>query len=461
MIFLYQNEDELNGIKTNIDLYCNNHIKYFSQNSIKLGSIGIVELQLIKQVKGYSMLYVSRKISDDTFEIKDTESNNCFIKAWNELEAMYDQGVHIQGVIRFKRTYSWDGLVINPVGFQVELTPSKMLRSKLLTGSTTGIEGFEIIKDDEKGYLCRLDGIKLNAFLKKNNVKHGFVLKIPDFITYIDSDFATKVRGLDYYIHIELPSSLISINSYAFGSSCETNDICSVHINSILDTIGDRREFWYVHFPLSKYLYRDRYNVLNVRYLYTSSFGLEGVQGILDGKTDLYLPYIEVMEKDCFVFGSISPVMLHIGKRLRGIEAVLYDTAGSYKEEDSGFHITYGWESSLMRETVIFDIPDNSGIGYIDLIRDRLIGGNNCIDFSSYTLLLSEYEYRRLKNVIDSAELNKSVALGIIVYKTKEEYEDLKSNLIQYFMDYENYFSNVLSMKSLGKTELLKLNKFS
>ena len=51
MVFLYQNEDELNGIKTNIDLYCNNHIKYFSQNSIKLGSIDIVELQLVKQVK--------------------------------------------------------------------------------------------------------------------------------------------------------------------------------------------------------------------------------------------------------------------------------------------------------------------------------------------------------------------------------------------------------------------------
>ena len=76
---------------------------------------------------------------------------------------------------------------------------------------------------------------------------------------------------------------------------------------------------------------------------------------------------------------------------------------------------------------------------------------------TSHIIVLSDWEYERLKPIIYDSNIGKDGVLGVLPYRSDLEPAFIRSNIINLCTYYKDYFSNYITLKSLGGIEILRL----
>lgn len=391
------------------------------------------------------MYYISKKVKDN-YQVKDTESSEVFVKSYNELMVMHGRGLRIQGVAVIANQF-----IVMPVGLQVELTHNSLAKMSILTGSTSGITGLDLKVDGDRVIAKAVDKSFFD-YIEKNAINNRFILKIPDIVTDIDDFFMEDVSdtsALRFYIHVELPSSLKRIGENAF----HTKNVWKIQLNSILDIMkGSRSVVEYTTdsgIAIDYYLDKKESN-LNVRHLCKDAIYLKG-------RSEIHLPCTEVLERYSFNRREDCPAIIYLGSCIRSIGAVGSNGFSVDKDRETGELSAYGnSESRLMTNASIFFLPDNSDLTSIDLSKSGIIS-ENYIYCTSHILVLSDWEYEKLKPIIYDSKVDKDGVLGVLTYRSDLEFKFIRNNIINLCINYKDYFSKYLTLKSLGGVEILRL----
>lgn len=381
------------------------------------------------------MYYVAKKVKD-RYQIKDTESSEVLIKSYNELMIMYRSGVEIKGVSIVEGV-----LTVTPSSNIWGLNDKLLAKNKLLTGTYTGIKGFDIdFKDDGKVFALPVDR-EFAEYVVENAVDHKFVFALPDIITDLSDNFLSKLDALIQHpidIVIDLPKSLVNIGRNGLITYSDNFIVRDIKFNNIVKGI---RTFGGSSVSVTRGYGNDKFTI-PVNNLDCFTLRLRGIN-------ELYLPDIIKTAKYSINICESNRIKVYLGKGLRSITNFFFHR----KINDNLSSL------ELMTSTAITYLDEDSDIGYIGFHMDEKISDYFC----SYIFVLSESLYEKICERLKSKRgiiRHSNIFIGILTYRNREELDDIDTNIFKYCDNYSKYFSRYLTKEDGGKFTRLRLKEF-
>lgn len=392
------------------------------------------------------MFYINQRVGR-RYEVIDTsngESKLCYKK---DLKELIEGGIHINGAIIYE-----DKVIVRPVGYLINLTKKDMAKNKIALGSSTGIIGFDIGLDEDKLVALPLKPEFLSY--ARSEVKDGiFILQIPEIVTDIDNNFLMYTLSLAHFIqdvrlYIELPSSMTSLSSNSIGSN---SVVYKVHFNNKIDKLYSNHTALLSRVPSSALVEDTNNPYLTARVIGFHTLALRGTD-------TLYLPDIEVLEKDSiYVESPFKFCKIYLGKSITTIENFHLISSGKFSSSFGGAYMVTKLSKDLsrflMNNTCVVFLSSNCSLRRIDLHQDS----SELVTYGSYIFIMSEDEFQRLKGVISQANIGSNTVLGVLCYRSSTELMRIQDYIDCYTRHYSMYFSNYFQEDDLGKIKMLKL----
>ena len=391
------------------------------------------------------MLHI-KSVKDDKYEVFDSDSREVKVLSVEDIESIEASGSHIKGV-----AYIDNLLTITPVPPLYTTDRNELAKNRLVRGSYTGVEGFNLEVKEDRVIAKSLDEDYWD-YIVKNKTDYRFVLAFPDVITDISEDFLSGC--LDYFdlcyvsIVLDLPSSLKRIASSALSSEDYDAKVAGIIFNGVVDEIKSTNG----HRSGTCQLDEDNEIeslTIRVRKLNTRSIGLPFSTSI----NTIYLPDTE--EISFLSIASDGYSSIYLGKSIRSLSHITTPLVKRSQDSDA-----------IMHMADIVYLPDNCNLSQINW--DRCDPTNSDLYFkdayNSYIVVLSEDMYNELVKrynngelVFNGSEFNSWV--GVLTYLNEEELEDIKKNMRSYIKDYKKYFSSYLTNSDFNKIKRLELKR--
>lgn len=345
------------------------------------------------------MYYVKERVSDG-YEILDSQTGEVNTLSIDDIEEMELRGIHIKGVAFIKGV-----LTVTPVPPLYTLNKVDLARNKLVRGSATGVLGFdlEVVGDRVIAKPLSSDFVE---YVKKHKTGYNFVLSIPDIVTDISPDFLKGcIDNLERInIALDLPSSLITIGSYALCG--DMSDIENIIFNGVVESIGEGNPYR----PTCELETQAKYINIKVRNIAKNSIDL-----YVNSSTTLDLSDTEVLKSQSITRG-IKNLNIILGT---GIKYVGNFLSPILSDEYKDFvDIVY--------------IPDNCQLREVDIDSN-----DNCNDlfcFNTYIAVMSDSTYddlceRYRDNRLVITHSKSRIRVGIVTYSNQVELSDIRSRL--------------------------------
>lgn len=400
------------------------------------------------------MFHVKRVVGDK-YEILDSDSNSTRVLDLESIKAMVDAGAKIKGV-----AYICGELTVTPVPPLYSLNRKELARNKLIKGNYTGVKGFDLDVDEDKGrVIAKSLTREYVEYILEHSKDNRFVLAIPDIVTDISSDFVSlcfsSLSWLKDSEHInvciDLPLSLKNINTRAFsyygkGSGAH---IVSMRFNGVADEIDSSSRHSVLDGSSASCTIGDTHvTVQDKSDVVIRSRVLNPYSVTLNCYTSnhIYLPDTEIL-KFASIRRKFSGFNIHLGRGIRSISNFLNAV---------GFADKFAMD---FNPDIVF-IPDGCELSMIDFSEDGLFANNVETDLSSYIAVLSESMYEELVRRYESGRLriktsDKKWMVGILTYRNQEELDDIEKNISNY--TYNRSFSEYFTSSSIGKFTRLRL----
>lgn len=393
------------------------------------------------------MYYVIRKVGME-YEILDDSSNSKQVLAKSDIKSIVDRGIYIKGV-----AYIDNKLTITPVPPLFSLDRLQMAKNKIITGTLTGIAGFDLELGNDSIIALPLSDEFLSYIDEYAEEDGRFVLSFPDCITSISSHFLDCFYNTDmeYRLYVDLPSSLSSIGESGLSYFSYNPIVAGIKFNGVVDRVfGDFTNSTISICNSSKDF------KFNVRHIEPMSIDLSYKYDSSINDVNIFLPDTEVLESTSII-GSRYNVFL--GNSIREI--------GVFSSEMLKTNLVSS--DRLMNGSSIVYIPDDCHLEKINFVVADSYGMDI---FIPHIVVLSDKMYESLNNRYKDGDLEvlfddcfhcmKSnykfkTWVGIITYSIEAELEDLKFNLRSYLSDYDKYFSNCFNENNCGSIIQLKL----
>lgn len=391
------------------------------------------------------MLHI-KSVKDDKYEVFDSDSREVKVLSVEDIESIEASGSHIKGV-----AYIDNLLTITPVPPLYTTDRNELAKNRLVRGSYTGVEGFNLEVKGDRVIAKSLDEDYWD-YIVKNKTDYRFVLAFPDVITDISEDFLSGC--LDYFdlgyvsIVLDLPSSLKRIASNALSSEGYDAKVAGIIFNGVVDEIKSTNG----HSSGTCQLDEDNEIesiTIRVRKLNTRSIGLPFSTSI----NTIYLPDTE--EISFLSIASDGYSSIYLGESIRSLSHITTPLVKRSQDSDA-----------IMRMADIVYLPDKCNLSQINWGRYDPTNSDLYFNdaYNSYIVVLSEDMYndlvKRYNNgelVFNGSEFNSWV--GVLTYTNEEELEDIKRNISSYIKDYKNYFSSYLNNSDFNKIKRLELKR--
>lgn len=391
------------------------------------------------------MLHI-KSAKDDKYEVFDSDSREVKVLSVEDIESIEASGSHIKGV-----AYIDNLLTITPVPPLYTTDRNELAKNRLVRGSYTGVEGFNLEVKGDRVIAKSLDEDYWD-YIVKNKTDYRFVLAFPDIITDISEDFLSGC--LDYFdlgyvsIVLDLPSSLKRIASSALSLEDYDAKVSGIIFNGVVDEIKSTNG----HRSGTCQLDEDNEIesiTIRVRKLNTRSIGLPFSTSI----NTIHLPDTE--EISFLSIASDGYSSIYLGESVRSLSHITTPLVKRSQDSDA-----------IMRMADIVYLPDKCNLSQINW--DRYDPTNSDLYFrdayNSYIVVLSGDMYNELfkgynngELIFNGSEFNSWV--GVLIYTNEEELEDIKRNIRSYIKDYKNYFSSYLNNSDFNKIKRLELKR--
>ena len=391
------------------------------------------------------MLHI-KSVKDDKYEVFDSDSREVKVLSVEDIESIEASGSHIKGV-----AYIDNLLTITPVPPLYTTDRNELAKNRLVRGSYTGVEGFNLEVKRDRVIAKSLDEDYWD-YIVKNKTDYRFVLAFPDIITDISEDFLSGC--LDYFdlgyvsIVLDLPSSLKRIASSALSLEDYDAKVAGIIFNGVVDEIKSTTG----HRSGTCQLDEDNEIeslTIRVRKLNTRSIGLPFSTSI----NTIHLPDTE--EISFLSIASDGYSSIYLGESIRSLSHITTPLVKRSQDSDA-----------IMRMADIVYLPDKCSLSQINW--DRYDPTNSDLYFNdaynSYIVVLSEDIYNELVKrynngelIFNGSELNSWV--GVLTYTSEEDLEDINKNMKKYVKDYKKYFSSYLTKDDFNKIKRLELKR--
>lgn len=391
------------------------------------------------------MLHI-KSAKDDKYEVFDSDSREVKVLSVEDIESIEASGSHIKGV-----AYIDNLLTITPVPPLYTTDRNELAKNRLVRGSYTGVEGFNLEVKGDRVIAKSLDEDYWD-YIVKNKTDYRFVLAFPDIITDISEGFLSGC--LDYFdfgyvsIVLDLPSSLKRIASSALSLEDYDAKVAGIIFNGVVDEIKSTTG----HRSGTCQLDEDNEIeslTIRVRKLNTRSIGLPFSTFI----NTIHLPDTE--EISFLSIASDGYSSIYLGESIRSLSHITTPLVKRSQDSDA-----------IMRMADIVYLPDKCNLSQINW--DRYDPTNSDLYFrdayNSYIVVLSGDMYNELfkrynngELIFNGSEFNSWV--GVLIYTNEEELEDIKRNIRSYIKDYKKYFSSYLNNSDFNKIKRLELKR--
>lgn len=311
------------------------------------------------------------------------------------------RGIHIKGVAFIKGV-----LTVTPVPPLYTLNKVDLARNKLVRGSATGVRGFDLEVVGDRVIAKPLSSDFVD-YVKKHKTGYNFVLSIPDIVTDISPDFLKgcidNLKRIN--IALDLPSSLITIGSYALREGM-LSDIGNIIFNGVAESIGEGKRYR----PTYELETQASYINIKVRNISKNSIDL-----YVNSNTTLDLIDTEVLKSQSIARG-IKNLNIILGTGIKYVGNFLSPIIST--EYKDFFDIVY--------------IPDNCQLREVDVGSND--NRNELFCFNTYIAVMSDSTYddlceRYRDNRLVITHSKSRIRVGILTYSNQVELSDIQSRL--------------------------------
>lgn len=378
------------------------------------------------------MKYVKRRIGQK-YEIANINGSIDGIYTVDEIKGLLSVGERIKGV-----GYIEGELVVTPTSNLWRHDKVLMSKNKLLSGTYTGIKGFDIeFKEDGRVIALPLESSFLD-FVRENAVNGRFVFAIPDIVTDLSTGFLPHWLNYDkshINIFLDLPRKLKDIQNVAIPSIDGTLVISDIQFNGVVDTVHGTGDTSFV-IPRGNGSFT--FPVVNLEY---RTVGVADID-------KLYLPSIKNLGKDSINrYDSSNRLEVHLGKDLKNMYRFL-NSKPVPVDEILG-------STKLMLTSDIIYLDEDCQLESVDLHSYRM--DNKYYD--CYIFVVHESMYKKLSRKFKRKDKfgYDLVFTGVLTYKTQDELEDIETNISMYCENHRRYFVRCLTTSDEGKVTKLEL----